>query len=241
MLFDTALIESITAAVPVWLAVLFLFISYLGSVYLLGTVTLVAYFVDDRMETATWIAILIGAYALFVFVKPITEVTRPAVDPPVSRNELPVLLGPVYEYAMRFETGSFPSGHAIAATVFYGLIVLDTEISTRRRRLLAAGLIVAVVGASRVGLGLHFIEDILGGIIIGLVYLGLTITIRNRSDAPFEVLLGVATFLAGGAILTGRPVDGATLLGAITIAYVLHRLVDVRRLVLDDRSTQSVE
>lgn len=240
MFFDTALIESITSATPVWLAVVFLFVSYLGSVYVLGTATVVAYFWDDRMETATWIAILLGAYALFVFLKPITDLERPAVDPPVSKDGLPVVLGPVYEYAVRFESGSFPSGHAIAATVFYGLFVLDARISTRRRRLIGAIVVVALVGISRVALGLHFIEDILGGILIGLVFLAGMILLRNRSDSPFEVLLGVATILAAGAIVTGRPVDGATLLGAIGLAYLLHRVVDVRHRVLEGLSGQSV-
>ncbi len=76
-------------------------------------------------------------------------------------------------------TSSFPSGHAMhAAVVFltFGALLAET---TRRRRLkiyilcIAVG-ITALVGVSRVYLGVHYPSDVLGGWIAGLGWASLS-------------------------------------------------------------------
>jgi membrane-associated phospholipid phosphatase len=70
---------------------------------------------------------------------------------------------------------SFPSGHAQAATVGCGILVL-IFLPTVRRRWRAwlygtAGVIVAVIGFSRIALGVHFLSDVIGGVLIGTAWL----------------------------------------------------------------------
>jgi membrane-associated phospholipid phosphatase len=73
-------------------------------------------------------------------------------------------------------TSSFPSGHTAAAIVLYGaLAVLANE---RARSALVRGLFVAiavavplVVAASRLYRGMHYLTDVLGGVLLGTVWL----------------------------------------------------------------------
>ena len=70
---------------------------------------------------------------------------------------------------------SFPSGHAQAAIVGYGvLLAVFLPIIPRRWRGLAAGaaaLMVLLVGFARISLGVHYLSDVIGAFLIGLVWL----------------------------------------------------------------------
>jgi membrane-associated phospholipid phosphatase len=73
-------------------------------------------------------------------------------------------------------TSSFPSGHTAAAIALYGAVaVLASE---RARSALVRGLFVAaavaiplLVAASRMYRGMHFLSDVLGGVLLGTVWL----------------------------------------------------------------------
>ena len=80
---------------------------------------------------------------------------------------------------------SFPSGHTMAATCFYGFLIwLIWQLCKSRalRNLLSAllALIVALVAASRVYLGAHYFTDVAGGMCISVVYLALFTTTVQR-------------------------------------------------------------
>ncbi|CAA9260329.1 MAG: hypothetical protein AVDCRST_MAG10-2716 [uncultured Acidimicrobiales bacterium] len=70
---------------------------------------------------------------------------------------------------------SFPSGHAMSSTVVYGslLMVFLPVIGRRYRPFVLGGavLLVAAIGFTRLALGVHFISDVLGGIVLGLAWL----------------------------------------------------------------------
>lgn len=69
---------------------------------------------------------------------------------------------------------SFPSGHAQAATVGCGILVLIfLPVVPRARRLwlyVAAALIVVTIGFSRIALGVHYVSDVLAGIVVGTAW-----------------------------------------------------------------------
>jgi membrane-associated phospholipid phosphatase len=71
--------------------------------------------------------------------------------------------------------GSFPSGHAQAAIVGYGillLVFLPLVARAARPWLIAfAGLLVLTIGLSRIALGVHFFSDVIGGYLIGGAWL----------------------------------------------------------------------
>ena len=80
---------------------------------------------------------------------------------------------------------SFPSGHTIFATIFFGFAIVlvgDWVQRPSARRSLQAGLILLIlaVGASRVYLGFHWPSDVLGGYLYGALAVVELIWIRNR-------------------------------------------------------------
>jgi membrane-associated phospholipid phosphatase len=83
------------------------------------------------------------------------------------------------EYAIEFITGltwSFPSGHAMASLVGFGIVAYfrrERERSARRRLwiLVTTCLVVAAVGFSRLYLGVHYLSDVVGGFLAGAVWL----------------------------------------------------------------------
>lgn len=103
--------------------------------------------------------------------------------------------------AITFQTGkSFPSGHAMSSTIAYGaLLLIFLPLIPRRYRPWAVGATVALVttiGASRLGLGVHYISDVVGGFILGLAWLtastaAYSIWRVERGRKPVEVMTGV--------------------------------------------------
>jgi membrane-associated phospholipid phosphatase len=78
---------------------------------------------------------------------------------------------------------SFPSGHALHAGVFYGMLALMAwqklaEQPGRRALVVAAALLMAVlVAASRVVLGVHYLADVVAGLLGGLAWSALLMAI----------------------------------------------------------------
>jgi undecaprenyl-diphosphatase len=83
---------------------------------------------------------------------------------------------------LKLDSYSFPSGHTMMATVLYGALAayLFSRTMDRRRRVLivvAAGLLIALVGFSRIYLGAHYLSDVLAAIAEGLAWLSLCLTV----------------------------------------------------------------
>jgi membrane-associated phospholipid phosphatase len=89
---------------------------------------------------------------------------------------------------------SFPSGHATAALLFYGLLalfaVLDTTLGGWQKALMVTSALGAafLVGVSRVYLGVHFPSDVVAGwavavVLVGLGWGALTVWERQRRAA----------------------------------------------------------
>ena len=73
-------------------------------------------------------------------------------------------------------TYSFPSGHTLMATVFYGTLcalIMSRIVSWRWRvvTILAAGVMILLVGFSRIYLGAHYLSDVLAAIAEGLAWI----------------------------------------------------------------------
>lgn len=106
---------------------------------------------------------------------------------------------------------SFPSGHALGATATYGVLLLVFA-SLRRARLIATSLVVAVVlavGFTRVALGVHYATDVLGGWLLGLLWLALTTEVfrqwrRDRGMPEVHLSQGLVPEAANDL----RPVSG---------------------------------
>jgi len=83
---------------------------------------------------------------------------------------------------------SFPSGHVANATLLYGVVaaLLICRFRAWPLRLgaaLAAALLVASVGLSRLVLGAHHPSDVLAALLVGVAWLALCLTLRERLGA----------------------------------------------------------
>jgi membrane-associated phospholipid phosphatase len=70
---------------------------------------------------------------------------------------------------------SFPSGHSMSSLVCYGaLLVVFLPLVPKRGRpwcVVATALWVLAIGVSRLGLGVHYVSDVLGGYVLGAAWL----------------------------------------------------------------------
>jgi undecaprenyl-diphosphatase len=138
-------------------------LSNFGStpVWLLVTVLVAGWLLWRRLRrlAAFVVVTVLGSSALNNLVKVAVDRSRPHLSDPVA-----VAAGK-----------SFPSGHAQAAIVGYGVLVaVFLPIISRRWRpvvLAVAGLMVALIGFSRIALGVHYLSDVIGAYLIGTVWL----------------------------------------------------------------------
>ncbi len=71
---------------------------------------------------------------------------------------------------------SFPSGHSMGAAAFYGFviyIIFESKLSAVVKRLLTSVtlMVIALIGLSRIYLGVHYLSDIIAGYLISSLYL----------------------------------------------------------------------
>lgn len=84
---------------------------------------------------------------------------------------------PIFEDPIQTLTSySFPSGHAMGSTVFFGTLAAIVIWQVRDRRLCGlaiaiAGLFVALICFSRIYLGVHYLSDVIAGFLAGVIWL----------------------------------------------------------------------
>jgi undecaprenyl-diphosphatase len=97
----------------------------------------------------------------------------------ITNNIIKAIVGrsrPHFTHAVAHALGkSFPSGHAMNSTVVYGslLIVAWPRLRTAARRGVAASLtalLVVSIAASRVALGVHYVSDVVAGVVLGAAF-----------------------------------------------------------------------
>jgi undecaprenyl-diphosphatase len=103
---------------------------------------------------------------------------------------------PVFDHPVATAIGkSFPSGHSMSSAIVYGslLLVLLPAIPRRRRPWAIGGtvLLVLTIAASRIALGVHFLSDVVGGLVLGVAWLAASVaafriwrTERGRKPTP---------------------------------------------------------
>lgn len=80
---------------------------------------------------------------------------------------------------------SFPSGHTMAVTSFYGFLIYLTYKSNIDNKYkipiyILLSLIIILVGLSRIYLGVHYASDVLAGYIVSIIHLTIYITILEK-------------------------------------------------------------
>lgn len=154
-------------------------VSYIHSLWFVGVATLglSVYWWIKRLRD--WALILLstvfGGMLLNFLLKDIFLRARPRFDPPV----------------LMLTTYSFPSGHTMTATVFYGALswfVLSRSDNWISRLFGVAlpAIMIPLVGFSRIYLGAHYPSDVLGAIAEGLAWLAFCLiaaqTVKRGTD-----------------------------------------------------------
>ena len=134
---------------------------------------------------------LIGG-AISTAVKVAVDRPRPSFDDPITEA-----LGK-----------SFPSGHAMASTVGYGTLLLAflplIPPKWKPRAIAGYVAIVLLISASRMGLGVHYLSDVVGGMVLGAAWLCVSVAAfriwrrEQRKPVP-EVTEGVEPEVADTA------------------------------------------
>ena len=147
-----------------------LFITFLGKHQFLIPANLILIFYFILIKKQSWysirvITIAISSLVLMLLLKQLFQRKRP--------------LSPLLKAAKGL---SFPSGHAIMAVTFYGLLIyiLQHTIEIDWLRWITTTLIVVLIiliGFSRIYLRVHYASDVLGGFIIGLLWLLISLAI----------------------------------------------------------------
>jgi undecaprenyl-diphosphatase len=136
----------------------------------LAAVAAVVLWVRHQRRLALLVAVaMAGAALLSAVVKSAVARARPVVPHPIEH----------------VGGGSFPSGHAMTSfTALALLVLLVTPYLSGGRRLavvVLAGLAVVAVGFSRLALGVHYVTDILGGWLIGALWLAAVFAAFRRA------------------------------------------------------------
>lgn len=162
------------AAPPV--TAIFRFATNLGDwpVVMFGTLALLFFFLyrGDRDYASVVLITMTGAGILDGTLKLAFHRLRP--DP--------------YFGGARLTTYSFPSGHALISLCFYGLIagMISFHVKKRWQAVLAwciAVVLIALIGLSRIYLGMHWPSDVLAGYSAAIIWMGAVRVMARRVEA----------------------------------------------------------
>ncbi|WP_461198674.1 phosphatase PAP2 family protein [Enterococcus sp. N249-2] len=164
--FDESLTRVIRSGYPL-MTPFFLWVTKFANpvtIILLFLVVLVVFLINKYYAEALWLSLgTIGIAGLF---NPLIKL--------VFLRERPTL-----EHLVVETSSSFPNGHSTGSMVFYGTLLLLVPILFKQPfwqwclRILL-GLLILLIGISRIYVGVHFPSDVLGGFCVGLSWLLLT-------------------------------------------------------------------
>lgn len=171
--------DTISAAIQSYrhpsLTPVFEFITHMGDrvAYLIASVLVAAffYFKYGRWKfTLQTILVLLLSSLSNVVLKKVIDRERPS-----------------FEHLVSVSTLSYPSGHSMSAMAFYGfLIYLSFRFSQSWGPKLFAffgfGLLILLIGISRVYLGVHYPSDVVAGFMGGLIWVAFCAVIFNIID-----------------------------------------------------------
>lgn len=83
---------------------------------------------------------------------------------------------------------SFPSGHAMGSTIFFGslgTIIKHTDLNNKALLMTVCATFILMISSSRVYLGVHYPTDVLAGVVIGLaVVVGTSALLHKKLRKP---------------------------------------------------------
>lgn len=192
-------IEAIQSVIPDWLGVLVALVTQLGDGWVIFAMLglLYVFRTNERSGILLVVGVLASGIGLYSALKHVFGLPRPG-EPLLNPEELPEVIAPLYEATAHASGFGFPSGHATMATITYLGLATVLDVGSRQQRFFGAGLVVVLVAFSRVALGVHFLVDVLAGVVLGTTLLFVAFHVLDRISLPREMtVLTAAVFLSG--------------------------------------------
>lgn len=175
-----------------------LFVSAFGDAAALTIVLACLYWLGRRRETALVLGYAVAGVGCILLLKSLFGLPRP----PES----------VRLVAVEGSADGFPSGHAFAATVVFGGLVVAYDRLRDPRAVAAAGTAIAAVSLSRVVLGVHYLGDVVAGVVVGVAFLA--VVRRLVAGDPRRGFALGAGLAVPAVVATGGDPDSLIALGA---------------------------
>jgi membrane-associated phospholipid phosphatase len=230
-----------------WLTRVFLFFTYLGDVEGYVLLISVIYVTYDkglafRLSVLTLVTMSINHLLKTVIMNP-----RPFISEGTYAQKWAVSPARAAELATEYST---PSGHAMGGASFYAYLYASVK---RRSVRIACVALLLLTGLSRPYLGVHYLEDVLGGWVLGIAIVLFSIRYADRigslwsrlsyrgqigSVVAASVLLWLATRALSGWDTAGLPLaflGYAGFLTGIVIAFPL----EAQKVGFDPRSASA--
>jgi membrane-associated phospholipid phosphatase len=154
VLFGTEIIEALQSALSPTLDLLFILFTLLGEDYIYMSLIAITYWCfNKRAGVQISYVLLVSAY-LNYWLKMSFKMDKPP-------SECRIILEDDVSYG-------FPSGHAQSAATFWGWAGLKIRKAWMRIFFFA---LIFLIGLSRIYLGVHYLGDVLGGMLFGAVFL----------------------------------------------------------------------
>lgn len=168
-IFDSFIINLVLVNQSQSMDALMIFITELGSVWFLGTLSLIIvlalWFKDKDKWGALFFVIAVGGGGLLTsLLKHFYGRERPSINEEID--------------AVGF---SFPSGHSMGSLLFYGFIIFLVVRRTQKEWIkwtisISLSVLIVLIGVSRIYLGAHYPSDVAAGYIAGVIWLLLCLT-----------------------------------------------------------------
>jgi membrane-associated phospholipid phosphatase len=142
-----------------------------------GAVIVLLFLVGWRLESFGFLMAAAGSAILWLIIVPLVDRPRPSPELVRVATELP--------------TGSFPSGHVLNLTAIFGFLIfiatqkIENAVLRRTIEVLLA-VPILTVGVARVYDGAHWPSDVLGGYLIGGIWLALSIGLYQELHCWLE-------------------------------------------------------
>lgn len=185
--FDVTVTHVVQTFNPGWFNALMFALSWIGfgpQAYVLTALVLLFLFASGlKWETIAALCSVIGSTSLGLGIKVLIDRPRPSAD--------------LVNVISQLSDFSFPSGHVLFFTVFFGFLIflaytLLKHSWWRTLVLVILGLMVALIGLSRIYLGQHWASDVVAAYLLGSIWLTLTILVYRWGKSRYFVNQPVA-------------------------------------------------
>jgi membrane-associated phospholipid phosphatase len=185
--FDVTITHAVQMFNVGWFSALMYALSWLGfppQVYVITLLVLLFLYASGlKWETVVSFFSVLGSTLLDVGIKILIDRPRPSAD--------------LVNVVSQLKDFSFPSGHVMYFTVFFGFMLFLTytllkQFWLRAVLLVFLGAMVALIGLSRIYEGQHWASDVLAAYLLGSLWLSLTIFAYRWGKPRFFVNQPVA-------------------------------------------------